>query len=364
MKIFRILDIGKYESKLKTAKRLDSYGHGMSSNNLKVRNISKPTETTAFINNKEMHGVSMKIKKGYFNSLSDVYEVKNVPKQLELKTLSDVKDLPSYHYGNAERYTNELTNKIKKKSPAGSLDHLEKGTADLTARDLKTSPALNDICDFLKGKSFRTIAGTLVFIGLTTTAVITFLNEHRKALQACLVFYYVNGSLSGCKLPTCTCIDESMNQFTDKYTICSSKILAVLPEDMTRTTNCKGNSGLSCVNCPSDTFKNSIGKDVNEDLNSNTKRDEFYIECRIPSIFNAIGDITHSVGESVISVVDKAASTISWFIKNLPTIIIAGVLFFVIIIIVWLMKTFGIFNWNSSNSSSHTITSDNNINEL
>lgn len=351
MRIVHILDAAKFERKVTTISRLNKYSEMLSLSKLKVREIVKPNSMTALINNKEIHSVSMKIKKGYFTSLHDVYEMKSIPRQLELKTLSDVKDLPSYHFGKAERYTEDLTSKIKKKSPPGSLDHLEKVGVDITAKDLEKSHALKNVCEFLMGKKFRTLAGSvLVFVG-SLAGVLVALNEHRKTMQACLVFYYENGSLSSCKLPTCTCIDESMNEFTNKYRICSTNILSQLPDDMTRTTNCKGNVGMKCVNCPSETFTKNIGKDITEGSDNKTKTDRFYIECRNPTIFGAIGDITHGVVEPILTIVEKSVSAVSWFANNLKTIIIIGVCFFAIAIIVWFMK--GFFSTSKFSNTDH-----------
>lgn len=67
MKIFRILDVGKYEPHATTYNRLGTYSHdihSVSGTPLKVRNISNTTDNLTLINNKEILGVSTRIKRG------------------------------------------------------------------------------------------------------------------------------------------------------------------------------------------------------------------------------------------------------------------------------------------------------------
>lgn len=351
MKIFRILDVARYESSaIKSVSRLNTYASGIlhSGYAIKARPIRKISGLT-LINNRNILHVSTDIRKGYFKSLSHVYDVKVIPKDLELRTFHDVKDLPAYHFGKAERYTNTMTENIKSKSPPGALDHLEKGTSDLSIKDLDKSPALKETCKFIQGKTLTTIAGKVVVVGIGFLLAIEFLNEHRKDMQACIAYRVINGNLQGCKIPTCTCIDGSMNSRDNKYNLCGTDLMNMLPPDMKSVSNCQGNTGLSCVNCPSQAFRDMYGKDANASLDQNTKADEIYVECRIPSIFNALGDITHSIGESTLGVIQGAATATTWFLKNLPSILIGGGAIFAIVIVVWFLRSLGVFGGGNKN---------------
>lgn len=353
MKLLRILGAAHYESNIfKTASRLNSYASGITHSGyaIKARPIVKKNGLT-FIHNRNILHVSTDIRKGYFSSLKNVYEINSIPRDLETRTFHEVKGLPAYHLGNAERYTSTLSDAIKSKSPPGALNHLDKGNVDLTMRDLDKSPALKEACKSLQGKKLTTLLGRSIVIGLSLVLVVSFLNEHRKDMQGCIAFRVKNGTLEGCKLQTCSCIDASMNDRTNNYSLCGDDLLQFLPDDMKSVTNCKGNVGSSCVNCPSQAFRDMYNKDDGTSLDENTKGDEIYVECRTPSIFNALGDITHTVGDATLSVVKGAAKATSWFLGNLPKILIGGGIVFAIVVVIWFLRSFGIFGGNNKGYS-------------
>lgn len=349
MKICRILDRAKFEVPHNTHIHLTEFGKGIDYNGkaLQPREIKQFNNKT-LINGHEVHNVSLELKKGYLHNLENVYNVKSVPKPLELRTLSDIENLPSYHYGQNERFTNNLSDSIKEKSPKGSLDHLGKDS-DITMKDLEKSPALKNTCEFLQGRSVRTFSGILLTFG-GLASVLLILNEHRKELHACLAYTYDKGAVQVCKIATCTCINGEINTFDNKYKLCSPNFMDLLPDDMKNPKNCDGNKGLNCKNCPSQTFRDKYGSDAinKDDLNEYSQLDKVYIECRSPSIWDALGDITHGVSEAVLDVVKNASSAVGWFIKNLPTILGVGALVFGVLILVWFVRFLGFGN-NKSN---------------
>lgn len=346
MKIVRVLDEGMHIPTTKTNTRLIKYAELANTPALKVRPMVE-ANANVLINGKPIHAVSLDIKKGYLHSLKDVYEIKDVPKNLELKTKQDIQNLPAYHYGAHERYSTSLSDNIKQKSPPGALDHLDRVDVDLTMKDLEKSPALKSVCTSLEGKKVITLTGKYVIIGVGLVAVVSVINQHRKDLQSCTAFRYINGNLTGCKIATCTCIDGEMNTSQVKYNICGEDVLKLLPDEMKDINNCKGNKGLKCIQCPSQSFRDMYGKNE-ADLDKDTELDKVYIECRIPSVFAAIGDLTNSIRDETLDIVKSASKAVGWFFKNLPTILIGGACIFALVIIVWFMKSLGIFNHNNN----------------
>lgn len=345
MKIHTILDVAKHETQIiKTTTRLTTTVEHISHLGapLKVREMTKISNLT-LINNKEVHEVAHVLKKGYMNEIKNVYEIKttSIPKDLEIKITSDIKGLPAFEFGKYEKGTTQISEGIKNKSPKKSLDHLHQDR-DITMTDVNKSPALKSVLEYMRSKQFRTFMKEVIIVGATTLAALTLLNAHRKTMSACLVYYYENNNLKNCRLLSCSCADGQMNDHGNRFPNCTSKILDLLPDDMKQTNQCAGTSGTTCVNCPSQTFRDMFGAGVT-DMDKDSKQDQIYVNCQKPSVFDAMGDILHHVTDTVAQVINGAANAASWLASHLPTILIVGACILGVGVVVWFLRFLGIF---------------------
>lgn len=289
------------------------------------------------INGRPTLVVSRELAMGFSNALRDVYQIENIPRSLELRALNDVKNLPSLKIGDQIRFTEtsfvpELDKKIdtNAKKIMSSTDPETKLTVDVVEKN----PALKAIFDKMNNKTFRTVGGWVVVIGLGTAAGVLAVNEHRNRLTACLLYYYVKGSLTSCVIPTCTCKPTAC---TSKCNYCSEALMNLLPDDM-KVDNCEGFKGTGCVNCPSEAFNpTNISNDSSLDANKN---DQYFVRCFRPTFYEALTDLWGGASEDLINIVKGALQTANWLVNALPIIFIIAVVIIVIVVILSIISKF------------------------
>ena len=318
--------------------KIEKYSFEATSSILPVREINN-IDGVMKINNKSTSLISQELSMGFTNALKDVYKIDNIPKALELRTIEDVKNKPSFAVGENMRFTKEkFTPALSAKLDPSTKKIMESVDPDvkITPEAVERNPALKGIFDKMSGKTFKTVTGVLVSIGVGTLAVCAAVNEHRNRLTACMLYYYNQGQLVGCVIPTCTCKPVDC---TSKCNNCSLEIQQkYLPVDMLKN-NCNDFKGVGCSQCPSDAY-NKANLSNDSTLTTDDISDYHFVKCQRPNFFEALTDLFGGVSEDLMNIVKGGLSGIGWLIQKLPYIILFSVIGIIIIIIISIFSKF------------------------
>lgn len=313
--------------------KIERYSESATSKILSVREFTTKNGII-HINGKTTQSVAMELSMGFTSALHDVYKINSIPKSLELRSIEDVKLLPSYKVGENLRFSEnilkpELSSKldVKAKNIMSSRDLSD----EITPTVVERNPALKNIFNSLSGKTIRTVGGTVLTIGVGIAAVCTVVNEHRNRLTACMLYYYDNDYLRRCTIATCTCKRVACQKDCNYCTATISQ--KYLPSDMLQD-NCKDFKGVAgCENCPSENYsKTDITN--NSTLQSTSTENSSFVRCHRPDFFEALSDLFGGVSEDLMDIVRGSLNGISWFIQKLPYIILIAITGTIIIIII------------------------------
>ena len=362
MRLFKILDsieksIAVFDEAAvltKGVERLEQYSKVESALALPVRDL-RITNKTATIGGDSVLDVSRNLRLGYVDFLKKVYKVDELPRPLITRAEADVKNLSSFSIGNNERLTTEFKSRVREKMNKRTFNELNTADSVLTEKAVRENPVLNDICESMKNKKFITITGTELIVGAVGTVfVIAVINEHLAKMRGCYAYYMGNDQvLKNCKIQTCSCdgkggLNQQCGTLCD---FCTSDLLDKLPDSMKRVDNCKDTTK-PCVQCPSADFNVTETPDLDQEqqLAVVQPRDQIFIRCNNPSVWDAISDIFGNAGDNLINIVDGAANAISWFLRNLPKILIyGGILFLLAILFGFTSKISGLFKGGGDN---------------
>lgn len=347
-RIIRAIEVGARQVKsgskleanllLAATKRIEHYAKDFGTTSMKLRTL-KLVEGVPYFGKKSAFNVSKRLSMGYTTAIKRVLNLTEVPQQLQLKLTNEVKHLPSFHVGNVERLQATFKEKIKKKLPAETYERLSKPNSRLTDADIANNKVLQDISKSIKNmadkdkKLFPFTGKELIYASIGGTALVAVINKHIENMRGCYVYYFNKSrKLIGCKLKTASC--DGKGNFntvcTHSCIECSQSVLDELPVSMKSLNNCVGVTE-TCHNCPSSDFFNDQEKkediiskldNISFDL-SKTAREDFHFQCNDPSVFDAIIDMTGNTANKLLDVVDQAIMTTSWFLRNLPKLIMA-----------------------------------------
>ena len=319
--------------------KIEKYSLEATSSILPVREINNINGIIK-INNKTTSLIAQELSMGFTNVLKDIYKIDNIPKALELRTIQDVKNTPSFLVGENIRFTKEkFTPELYSKLDSDTKKIMESTDPDvkITPEAVERNPTLKSIFDKMSGKTFKTVTGVLVTLGLGTVAVCAAVNEHRNRLTGCMLYYYNNeGQLTGCVIPTCTCKPINCKSNCNN---CSLEIQQkYLPTDMLKN-NCIDFKGVGCSQCPSENYnKANISNEAS--LTKDDKSDYNFVKCQRPDFFEALTDLFGGVSEDLMNIVKGGLSGVSWIIQKLPYIILFSVIGIIIIIIISIFSKF------------------------
>lgn len=322
-------------------RKIADYAHEAEAGSLKVRPMVLDTKTGHMsVNGKPTHVVSEQLKMGYTTALKDVYDIDNVPKTLEHRSVEDVKFHPSYSVGENMRFKDEkfqpqMEPKLNKegKKVMKSTDLTE----EITPRVVEQNPPLKNIFMNLSGKTMRSVGGTLLKFGIGIAAVCVVVNEHRNRLTACMLYYHEKKQLRRCTIASCTCKSVECKKDCD---YCTDVIMKkYLPNDMLSTDNCIGFKGTGCAQCPSEAFSKANIED-DETLQKEDPDEAVFVRCQKPDFFEALGDIFGGTSEQLLEIVNGSLAAINWLIAKLPYIILFGIIVVVIIILISILGKF------------------------
>lgn len=292
------------------------------------------------INGKKIENVSLRLSMGYTDALHDVYKIDNIPKSLELRSIEDIKSLPSYIVGKNVKFSQDILKPqlLEKLDPeAKRIMSSTNLSEEITPAIVERNPVLRNIFTNLSGKTVRVVGGALLTFGIGTAAVCALVNEHRNRLTACMLYYYSNNQLRRCAVITCTCKKIACKKDCN---YCSTEILQkYLPSDMLKD-NCDGfKEAAGCVKCPSENYhKTNLLDDLT--LVQDKVSDSSFIRCQRPDFFEVLSDLFGGVSEDLLDIVKGSLKGISWFIQKLPYIILAAIIGTIIIIIISLFNRF------------------------
>lgn len=330
--------------------KIAEYGELVTSKTLTVRQF-KYLDGAMKINGKSVQTVASELSMGFSSVLKDVYEIDTIPKALELRSIEDVKLLPSYAVGENLRFSeNTLKPPLLDKldSEAKRVMSSRDIKDELTPAIVERNPVLKNIAEKMSGKKVKTLVGTVVTFGIGIAAFCIVVNDYRIRLTACNLYYYVNGQLRRCAIATCTCKKVAC---TKDCNYCDEAVLKrYLPADML-VDNCVGFTGSAdCVKCPSENFnKTDIADDKTLAKQDNAEQSSF-VRCQKPDFFDAMSDLFGTTSQDLLDIVHSSLSGVSWIIQKLPYIILAAVVFIIIIIIISIFTKF-----NPGRNSSSTV---------
>lgn len=324
------------ENVVSALSKIEHYSVMATSSALAVHEI-KQLDGLMHMNGKATHVISNELAMGFTTALRDVYKIDTIPHSLELRTIEDVKLRPSFAVGENIRFAEhqlepalspKLDRRTRRVMSSKSLDD------ELTPAMVERNPALKNIFTNLSGKTVRTVGGTLLSIGVGTTAVCAAVNEHRNRLTGCMLYYYHNEQLRRCVIATCTCKRITC---TEKCNYCSAEVMAQhLPADMARD-NCKGAHGSACVQCPSANYNRAnIADDAT--LQVDTVSNSSFVRCQEPTFYEALADLFGGISHDLIAIVKGSLSGVSWLVQKLPYIILLAVFAVVVVILVSIFK--------------------------
>lgn len=328
--------------------KIERYSLAATSSILTTREITN-VDGVIRMNGKATQQLSHDLSMGFTSALKDIYKIDNIPKSLELRSLEDIKALPSYEVGQNIRYVDQkLKPELSSKLDSKTLKLMESTNLNdkITPSVVERNPVLKNIFNKMSGKTMKTVGGTLLTIGVGTGAICTVVNEHRNRLTACMLYYYDNNQLRRCAIATCTCKAVAC---TKNCNYCKPSILKkYLPDDMLHD-NCgdfKGSSA-GCVKCPSDNYnKANIFDDST--LHETSVSDSSFVRCQKPDFFEALSDLFGGASEDLLDIIRGSLNGISSLVKYLPYIIIAAIIGTLIIIII------SIFGKFTANRKQHT----------
>lgn len=331
MLLYKVISAIRAESHITEGiTKLEKYSHEAVSVSLETRRMIE-IEGVMTINGKATHVVSRELSMGFTSALRDVYNIRDIPRPLELKTVNEVKELPSFRVGEHIRFTEErLEPQLAVKLDNNTKEIMKSAHPDvkLTPEMAERNPVLKNIFSKMSGKTFTTFGGWTVAIGLGIASAVTVVNEHRSRMTACMLYYYEYGQLRRCVIPTCTCKPVAC---TKKCNFCDEAQMKLLPQDM-QVDNCGGFKGVGCMNCPSASY---LKTNINEDNTLvATSDDSRFIRCHQPTFYEALTDIWGGVNEDILDIVKSSLSGVGWLVGKLPMIILIAICIIIAVIII------------------------------
>lgn len=331
-KLYRI--IGAAMKETETAKIIEKLGKY--STNVLGNIPSK--EVSIFNNEVQMGGrfardIEIGLKSGRVDELKYIYRYDTyISPQIQQLLTKEVENLPSYKLAQVD---NKVTNISK------SVDNekfISKTADDLTDADVTNSKQMSGIVEYLKNKSFVSLTAGTVIIGGSISAIVLYINRHRKAMSGCFKYEVNNNKMTACKIVKCSCLDGKINTETADIAICSS-----FPESMNNG-DCGTTTGYDCVNCPPKAVGDEIRGDLNNDQTLEIDDHVFY-KCNKPSILDAIGDLVGDKIDSIESIVGDTVDNVTGLFTTIINVlkyasIVGGVVFCAMLLFYLYQKLF------------------------
>lgn len=290
MNFYRLLGAMSKEVNLtKVTEAFGNYAKKVKLPSFKVPSV-KASGGVVSIGADTLASLEKRVKLGYVaDTMRKVYKIEKLPSSIELKLIDEVKHLPSYKVGVSKRAADTLEANI---GAVGS---------NVTESTVAANSRLSKVIDYLKGKSFISITGGTVVIGVTTVYALQAIQRHRDMMSGCFRYEMVRGKIEACKVQSCSCVNGAPSQGGSNYCAADK-----LPADMLVTSGCSGSSGTVCVNCPSASFESDKGDVTSDDgLSNPAPNDNVYYECRNATFWEAVSDL---VGDEVDKVIDIGTS--------------------------------------------------------
>lgn len=318
-KLYRIIGAAIKETEtLKIVEKLGQY-----SNNVLGKIPSK--EVSIFNKEVTMGGrlardIEIGLKSGRVDELKYIYKYDgNISPQIQQVLKQEVENLPSYKLAQVD---NKVTNMSK------SIDNekfISKTADDLTDADVTNSKQMSGIVEYLKNKSFVSLSAGTVLIGGSVTAIVLYINRHRKAMSGCFKYEIKTKTMTACKIIKCSCLDGKINTEQSNIMVCSS-----IPESM-KNGDCGKTTGYDCVNCPPKSIDDEIRGDLAIDNTLDIDDNVFY-KCNKPSILDAISDLVGDKIDSIESIVGDTVDNVTGLFTTIINVlkyasIVGGVVF-------------------------------------
>lgn len=354
MKLFKILNaidrgsrlLSEEKLKFHGSTQLERYANSVLSSKTLAHDINIK-EGRATIGGHQVENVSRKLKLGDVGVLNKIYRINEIPRALALRTLEDVKNLPSARVGEVERLQTTFKEKARNKLSAKAYDELNSTGRDLKIDDVRENDLIKKVVDEIMTKrDIKPFTGTgFVVAGVSMAIFISTFNKRLRDMKGCHVYYTDDlGNISSCKLAACSC--DGKGGFNSECGVhcklCPEEILRLLPLSMTDNIKACANATGPCVNCPSTEFENANAVDIdseNPDFNNTLPTDKLYIKCVDPTILDTFVDIFGNLGNDILDIADNAVGATNFFLRNIKSILVAsGVIVTIIAMFVAYMK--------------------------
>lgn len=240
------------------------------------------------------------LKYGRINkALRSVFNLSEVPIELERKFSAEVNHLPSYHLGRAEKAAEEFKAVLTKDVSAADLEKLTSADGKVTKEIVERNSRIAAILKYLKGKKLKSLmVGTVLFSG--ASYVLKAVENHREDISGCFRYSVVGGALSVCKVAQASCLDGMF--VAGGHHNCAA--LDNVPAEMLNVNNCINFKGRGCVKCPLDPvneLKTSAslapepksGALLVNDNNRDDTHDNVVYKCSTPSFLDALADLVY-----------------------------------------------------------------------
>lgn len=333
-KLFRLMGAVSKEAEIaKVASAVEKYGASTLKLDFGLVNAISLEDKIMKIGGVSTRQLEKELKLGnVINSIKTVFKVQEVSTAMEVKVLSEVYDLPSFHIGRVERGTEKLKSAM---NGAPDFENIvdPKFTGKLTEDMVNKSSKLQAALKYIEGKSFKSLTFATVVVPVGLVYAIDVINKHRSKLSGCFRYTMTGGVVTACKVANCSCLDGSPNVNTHSGVVFCNN--SSVPDAM-KNPSCAGTTGYACVSCPPENHGENTLANVDDEasLDAVSSDDLIYYKCITASINDAIGDIVNENVEDLVSTVEDVKEAVSDFLSTLVKVgiyILYGFAFFLFV---------------------------------
>lgn len=340
VKLFKFFEAA---SVAKDAVQVESKFTKQMKNMLKMSDTSSLQSSFGLRNNKLIFSnidaleMSKGLKRGDEKFIGKLFKSKTIPNVHKNNIIKQVEHLPDHKFHQHYLFRDKLktgftTSELKELNSFKSPENIDRITKN---------SKFKKIFETVKGKSLVTATGDLLIIGTSIFLFVKLIEAHRLKTTGCFAstFDINENKIKMCRINGLSC--NGKNLLHSDTTACGNDINSILPDDM-KGNKCSSSEreGTHCVNCPSDLFtenEDTLKDKYNQENFEETNIDRILVECRDPSFFDALADITNSVSDTLVKGILNMPQTISSIFKY----IVIGIISIISIVIIGTVIYFG-----------------------
>lgn len=288
--------------------------------------------------NVDVLDMSKGLKRGDEKFMGKLFKSKTFPNVYKNNLIKQVEHLPDYKF-----HQNSLfREKFKTGFTTSELRELNSIKSEENINRIAKNPKFQKTFELVKGKNLLSATGELLVIGTSIYLFIKLVEAHRLKTTGCFasVFDTNENKIKMCRINGLSCNGKSL--LHSDSSACGYDINNILPADM-KGNRCSSSNidGVHCINCPSDAYTESeatLKEKYNNENFDETEVDRILIECRQPSFFDALTDITNSVSDSLVKNILNMPQTISSIFKYIVIGIISILSIVVVGVVIYFVK--------------------------